>query len=177
MKMAHQPNDGDTKRNHENKKNDPALAPFLSQRNAPAADVAIVGPTLVLERDRDIQPAAAFAGAGQQFLALPARVFLGNPRSFRNHALQLFHFAAKLRFALREFFLFLVERCSAFKRSATHAESLTLRGHPEENQERGQPKNNQRQRQSETDLHPLRERFSAAQSRKTRRGVRQVQIG
>jgi hypothetical protein len=164
MKMAHQPNDGDTKRNHENKKNDPALAPFLSQRNAPAADAAIVAPTLVLERDRDIQPAAALAGAGQQFLALPARVFLGNARSFRNHALQLFHFAAKLRFALREFFLFLVERCSAFKRSATHAESLTLRGHPEEDQERDHPKNNQWQRDRETDPHPLSERLASANS-------------
>jgi hypothetical protein len=106
---------------------------------------------------------------------LPARSFLGDAGSFRDHALQLFHFAAKLCFALSEFFLFLVERCSGFRRSGAHAESLTLRGHPEENQERDQSKNNQRQRQSETDLHPLRERFSAAQSCKTRGGVRQIQ--
>ena len=177
MKMAHQPDDGDTKRNHENKKNDPAFAPFLSQRDAPPADAAIVAPAFVLERHRDIQPAAAFAGAAQQFLALPACSFLGDAGSVCDHALQLFHFAAHLHLALSEFVLFLVERCSGFKRSAAHAESLTLRGHPEENQERDHPKNNQRQRQSESDLHPLRERFSAAQSRKTRRGVRQVQVG
>jgi hypothetical protein len=175
--MAHQPNDGDTKRNHQNKKHDSAFAPFLPQRDAPAADAAIVAPAFVLERDRDIQPAAAFAGAGQQFLALPARSFLGDAGSFRDHALQLVHFAPKLHFALGEFFLFLVERCSGFKRSAAHAKSLTFRGHPEENQERDHPKNNQRQRQSKTDLHPLRERFSAAQSCKTRCGVRQIQIG
>ena len=174
--MARQPDDGDTKRNHENKKNDPAFAAFLPQRDAPASDAAIVAPAFVLERDRNIQPAAAFAGAAQQFLALPARSFLGDAGSVRDHTLQFFHFAAKLCFALSEFLLFLVERCSGFRWSAAHAESLTLRGHPEEDQERAHRKNNQRQRQRETDLHPLRKRFSAAQSRKTRRGVRQIQI-
>ncbi len=113
----------------------------------------------------------------QQFLALPASRFLGDARSFRDHALQLFHFAAKLRFALSEFFLFLVERRSGFRRSAAHAESLSLRGHPKENQERDDPKNNQRQSDGETDLHPLREGFPAGQSRKTRRGLRQIQVG
>ena len=176
MEVAHQPDDGDTKRNHQNKKNDPAVAPFFPQRDTPAADAAVVAPAFVLESDRDIQPAAAFAGAGQQVLALSPRSFLGDTRSFRDHALELFHFAPKLCFALSEFLLFLVERCSGFRRSAAHAESLTLRGHPEENQERDHPKDNHRQRQSETDLHPLRERFSAAQSRKTRGGVRQIQI-
>jgi len=175
--MAHQPDDGDTERNHQNKKNDPAFAPFLPQRDAPAPDVAVVPPALVLERDRDIQPAAAFAGTLQQFLALPAGRFLGDAGSFRDHALQLFHFAAKLRFALSEFFLFLVERRSGFKRSAAHAESLSVRGHPKENQERDDPKNNQRQSDGETDLHPLREGFPAGQSRKTRRGLRQIQVG
>ncbi len=173
--MAHKPDDGDTKRNHQNKKHDPAFAPFLPQRDAPAADAAIVAPAFVLERDRDIQPAAAFAGAGQQFLALPARSFLGDAGSFRDHALQLFHFAAQLRFALSEFFLFLVERCSGLRRSAAHAESLNLRGHPEEDQERDDPENNQRQGESETDLQPLREGFSTARSCKTRYGVRQIQ--
>lgn len=174
--MAHQPDDGDAKRNHQNKKHHSAFAPFLPQRDTPATDAAIVAPAFVLERDRNIQPAAAFAGAGQQFVALPARSFLGDAGSLLDHALQFFHFAAKLCFALSEFLLFLVERCSGFRRSAAHAESLTLRGHPEENQKHDHPKNNQRQRQSETDLHPLRERFSAAQSGKTRGGVRQIQI-
>ena len=29
VEMAHEPDDGDTKHNHENKKDDPAFAPFL----------------------------------------------------------------------------------------------------------------------------------------------------
>lgn len=175
--MRHQPDDGDTERDHQNEKNDPAFAPFLPERNAPAPDAGIVTPALVLERGRDIQPAASFAGALEQFLALAARGFLGDAGSFRDHALEFFHFAAKLRFALSEFFLFLVERRSGFKRSAAHAESLTVRGHPKENQERDHPENDQWQRHRETDLHPLCERFSASQSRKTRRGLRQIQIG
>ncbi|MEY2490235.1 MAG: hypothetical protein QOC70_2177 [Verrucomicrobiota bacterium] len=174
--MAHQPDHGDTKRDHQDEKDDAALAPFLSERDAPAAGAAIVAPTFVLKCDGDIQPAAAFRRAGQQFFPLPPGRFLGDARRFRDHALELFHFAPHLRFALGEFFLFLVERRSGFRRSAAHAESLALHGHPEENQERDHSKNNQRQRESETDLHPLRERFPAAQSGKTWRGVRQVQV-
>ena len=102
---------------------------------------AIVAPAFVLERDGDIQPAAAFIGADQQFIPLPAGGFLGDTRRVRDKALEPFHFAAQLRLALREFFLFLVERSSGFRGSAAHAESLTLRGHPEENQEREHPKN------------------------------------
>ena len=175
--MSHQPDDCDTERDHQNEKNNPAFPPFFPQRDATAPDTAVVTPALVLERDRDVQPAAAFAGALQQFLALPASCFLGDAGSFRDHALDFFDFAPKLRFALSEFFLFLVERRSGFKRSAAHAESPAVRGHPKENQERDHPKNNQRQRHRETDLYPLRERFSASQSRKTRRGLRQIQVG
>ena len=175
MEMADQPEDGDAKRNHQDEKNDPAFAPFLAHGNAAAAGAVIVAPAFILERDRNIQPAASFAGAGQQFIALPARRFLGHAGSVRDHAFQFFHFAPQLRLALGEFFLLLVKWCSRF--AVAHAESLTLRGHPEENQERGQPENNQRQRQSEPDLHPLREGFSAAQSRQTRGGLRQIQIG
>ncbi len=153
--MTHQPDHGDAKRDHQNEKDDAAFAPFLAQRDAAPADAAIVTPALVLKGNRNIEPAAAFTSAGQQFFPLPARRFLGDARRFRDHALELFHFAAQLRFALSEFFLFLVERCSGFSRSAAHAESLTLRGHPEKNCERDNPKNNQWQRDCETDLHPL----------------------
>ena len=134
--MARQPNDCDTKRNHQDKKYDPSFPPFLAQRDAPAATASIVAPTFVLERDRHIEPAAAFDGAIQKFLALPAGILLGHPRSFRDHPLELFHFAPQLRFAPGEFFLFLVERRSLFRRSAAHAESLDLRGHPEKNEKR-----------------------------------------
>lgn len=175
--MRHQPNDGDPERDYQNEKNDPAFAPFLPERNAPAPDAAIVTPALILEGDRDIQPAASFAGALEQFLALPARGFLCDARRFRDKALQLLPLAAQLRFALSEFFLLLVERRSGFIRSAAHAESLTVRGHPKENQERDHPENDQWQRHRETDLHPLRERFPASQARKAGRGLRQIQIG
>ena len=175
--MAHQPDHGDSKRDHQDEKNDTAFAPFLSERAAPAARAAIIAPAFVLERGRNIQPAAALSRAGQQFIPLPAGGFLGHARRVRNHALEPFHFAAQLRFALSEFFLFLVERRSGFRRWAAHAESLALHGHPEENQERDYSKNNQRQRERETDLHPLREGFPAAQSRKARRGFRQIQVG
>lgn len=162
--MAHQPDHGDTKRDHQHEKDDPAFAPFFPQRDAPPADAAIVTPAFVLQCNRNIEPAAAFTGAGQQFFPLPACRFLGDARRFRDHALEFFHFAAQLRFALSEFFLFLVKRRSGFRRSAAHAESLTLRGHPEKNHERDHPKNNQRQRDRETDLHPLSERLAPANS-------------
>lgn len=143
MEMADEPDDRDTERNHENKKNNPALAPFLAHRNTTTAGAVIVAPAFVLERDRNIQAAASFAGAGQQFVALPARRFLGHAGGIRDHAFQFFHFTPQLGLTLGEFFLLLVEWCSGF--TVAHAESLTLRGHPEENQERGQPENNQRQ--------------------------------
>jgi hypothetical protein len=165
--MADEPDDCETERDHENQKNNPAFPPLFAQGNAAAAAAAIVRPALVLERDRNIEPATAFAGAGQQFLSLAARSFLGHARRFRDHAFEFFHFAAQLRFALGEFFLLLVERRPGFRRSAAHAKSLRLRGHPEKNQKRHDPKNNQRQRDREADLQPLGERFSAADSRKT----------
>ena len=170
--MADQPDHGDAKRDDQDKKDDAAFAPFLAERDAPAAAAAIVAPAFVLEHGGDIQPVAAFTRARQQFLALPAVGFLGDAWSFRDKALQLFHFAAQLRFALSEFLLFLVERRPGLGRLAAHAESLALHGHPEENQEREHPKNDQRERERETDLHPLRERLPAAESRKTRRCVR-----
>ena len=170
--MAHQPDHGETKRDHQDQKDDAALAPFLSHRDAPAAGAAIGAPAFVLECDRDIQTAPAFSRASKQFLPLAAGRFLGHARRFRDHAFQFFHFAAQRRFALSEFFLFLVERRPGFRRSAAHAESLTLHGHPEENQERDHSKNNQRQGESETDLDPLRECFPAAESRETGRSIR-----
>jgi hypothetical protein len=175
MEMADQPDDGDTERNHQDEKNDPAFAPFLAHRNTAAAGAAIIAPAFVLQRDRNIQPAASFAGSGQQLVLLPACRFFGHAGSVRDHAFQFFHLAPQLRLTLGEFVLLLVEWCSGF--TVAHAESLTLRGHPEEDQERGQPENNQRQRQSEPDLHPLREGFSTAQSRQTGGGLGQIQIG
>ena len=144
--MAHQPDHGDAKRDHQDEKDDAALAPFLSERDAPAAGPAIVAPAFVLKGNGDIQPAAAFARAGQQFFSLPAGRFLGDARRVCDHPLKPFHFAPQFRFALGEFFLFLVKRRSGFRRSAAHAESLTLHGHPKENQERDHAKNDQRQR-------------------------------
>ena len=155
--MARQPDDRDTERDHKDKKYDPPFSPFLAQRDAPAAAAVIVGPPLVLERDRHIEPAAPFRGPIQKLFALPARVFLGHARRFRDHPLELFHFAPQLRFALGEFFLFLVERRSLFRRSAAHAGSLSLRGNPEKNEQRHHAKNYQWQRHRETDLDPLRE--------------------
>ena len=164
MQMADEPEDCKTERDHENQKNNPAFPPLLAQGNTPPADAAIVAPALVLKRDRNIEPAPAFTGAGQQFLPLPARSFLGHARRFRDHALEFFHFTAQLRFALGEFFLLLVERRPGFRRSAAHAKSLRLRGHPEKNEERHDPKNYQRQGDREADLQPLRKGFSATQS-------------
>ena len=164
MQMADEPENREAERDHENQKNDSAFPSLFAQGNAPSSDAAVIAPALVLERDRDIKPAAALAGAGQQFLPLPARSFLGDARSFRDHALEFFDFAAQLRFALGEFFLLLVERRPGFRRSAAHAKSLRLRGHPEKNEERHDPKNYQRQSNRESDLQPLRERFSAARS-------------
>lgn len=167
MQMADEPENRETERDNKNQKNNPAFPPLFAERNAPPADAPIIAPAFVLERDRNIEPAPAFAGAGQQFLSLPARSFLGHPRRFRDHALEFFHFAAQFRFALGEFFLLLVERRPGFRRSVAHAKSLRLRGHPEKNEERHDPKNNQRQRDRESDLQPLRERFSAAHSQST----------
>jgi len=164
MQMADEPENREAERDHENQKNDSAFPSLFAQGNASSSDAAVIAPALVLERDRDIKPAAAFAGAGQQLLPLPARSFLGHARSFRNHTLEFFHFAAQLRFALGEFVLLLVERRPGFRRSAAHAKSLRLRGHPEKNEERHDPKNYQRQSNRESDLQPLRERFSAARS-------------
>ena len=164
MQMADEPENREAKRDHENQKNDSAFPSLFAQGNAPSSDAAVIAPALVLKRDRNIKPAAAFAGAGQQFLPLPARSFLGHARSFRDHALEFFDFAAQRGFALGEFFLLLVERRPGFRRSAAHAKSLRLRGHPEKNEERHDPKNYQRQSNRESDLQPLRERFSAARS-------------
>jgi len=160
MQMAHQPDDREAERDDEDEKDDSAFAPFFPKRSALSAGAAIVSPAFVLQRDGNIQPAAAFAGPRQEFLPLAARRLLGDARGLRDHPLELFHITAKTRFALREFFLFLVQRRSGFRRSAAHAGSLNLRGHPEKNQERQDPKNNQGQRHRETDLHPLRERPS-----------------
>ena len=164
MQMADEPEDRETERDHENQKNNSAFPPFFPQGNTPPADAAIVAPAFVLERHGDIEPAPAFAGTGQQFFPLPARSFLSDARRFSDHALEFFHFAAQFRFALGEFFLLLVERRPGFRRSAAHAKSLCLRGHPEENEERHDPKNYQRQGDREADLQPLREGFSAAHS-------------
>ena len=143
--MAHQPDYGDAKRNNQDEEDDLAFASFLPERDPASAGPSIVAPAFVLKRDRNIQSAAAFTRARHQFFALPAGGLLGNPRRFGDHALQFFHFAPQLRFTLSEFFLFLVERRPRLRCSAAHAESLTLRGHPEENQERDQSKNNQRE--------------------------------
>lgn len=162
--MSDQPDHRDTKRDHQDEKDDASFAPLFSQRNAPAAGAAIVTPAFVLECGGHIQPAATFARPGQQLFPLPPGSLLGDARGFRDKAFEFFHFAAQLRFALSEFYLFLGERSSGFRRSAAHAQSLTFRGHPEENQERDQPENNQRQRHRETDLHPLAESFPTAQA-------------
>jgi hypothetical protein len=146
MEMTHQPDDRQPKRDHQDQKNYSSFPPFFSERSAAATGAAVVSPTFVLQRDRNIQPAAAFTRAGQELFALSPGSFFRHARRFRDHPLQFFHLAAKLRFALREFFLFLVERRPGLRRSAAHAESLNLRGHPKEKQERHDPKNNQRQR-------------------------------
>ena len=177
MEMADQPDDRQTERDHQDQENDAAFPPFLAQRFASSAGAAVVSPAFILERDRNIQTAPPFTGAGQQFLALPAGGFFGHAGSFRDHSLELLHFPAQLRFALGEFLLFLVERRSVFSRSAAHAKSRNPRGHPEENHERHNPKNNQRQGERETDLQPLSERSAAAQPQAAGSDVRQVDLG
>ncbi|MEY2575591.1 MAG: hypothetical protein QOF80_1078 [Verrucomicrobiota bacterium] len=99
--MAHQPDDGQPEHDHQDKKDDSAFAPFLAQRFAASAGAAIVPPAGILQRDRNIEPAAPFARPVQQLLALPPRRFLRHPRRFRDHALEFFHLTAQLGFALR----------------------------------------------------------------------------
>lgn len=165
MEMAQQPDDGESERDDQHEEDDSAFAPFLPQ-GFPAADfTSIVSPPGVLQRDRNIESAAALACPGQQLFALPARRLLRHPRRFRDHALEFFHLAAQLRFALREFFLFLVERRPGLRRSAAHAELLDLRRDPKENEQRQDPENDQGYRHGETDLHPLHEGF-ATQARR-----------
>src|SRR5204862_4108513 len=150
----HQPDDRQSQRDHQHEKNDPAFAPFLTQRFPPAAGATFVPPAGVLQRDRNIEPASPFTRPLQQLFALPPRRFLSYSRRFRDHPLQFFHLAAQLRLALREFILFLVERRPGLRRSAAHAELLGLRRHPKENQQRQGAENNQRQRHRESDLQP-----------------------
>src|SRR5947209_16852152 len=85
MQMADEPDNREAERDHENQKNDSAFPSLFAQGNAPSSDAAVVAPALVLKRDGNIKPAAALAGAGQQFLPLSARSFLGDARSFRDH--------------------------------------------------------------------------------------------
>ena len=155
--MAHQPDDRQSQRDHQHEKNNPAFAPFLAQRFPAAAGATFVPPAGVLQRDRNIEPAPPFTRPLQQFFTLPPRRFLRHPRRFRDHSLQFFHLPAQLRFALREFFLFLVERRPGLRRSAAHAELLDLRCHPKENQQRQDAENDQGQGHGETDLEPLHE--------------------
>jgi hypothetical protein len=139
--MAHQPDNGQAERDYQNEKNNPAFAAFFAEGFPASSGAAIISPARVLERDRDIEPASPFARPRQQFLTLPPGRFLGDPRRLGDHALQFLHLAAQLRFALREFFLFLVERRPGLRRSAAHAGLLDLRRHPKENQQRNDAEN------------------------------------
>ena len=154
--MAYEPDDRQPQRNHQDEKDDSAFAPFLAERFPPAPGASIIAPALVLERDRHVEPAPAFACPRQELFPLPPRRFLGHPRCLGDHPLEFLHLTAQLGFALREFFLFLVERCPGLRRSsAAHAELLGLRRHPKENQQREDAENDQRQRHRETDLEPF----------------------
>ncbi len=155
--MTHQPDDGESERDDQHEKNDSTFASFLAQGFPTAAFMPVVSPTRVLKRDGNIEPAPAFARPGQQLFPLTSRGFFCHPRRFRDHTLEFFHLAAQLRFALSEFFLFLVERRPGLRRSAAHAELLNFRGHPKENEQRQDPENDQGQGHGETNLHPLHE--------------------
>ena len=160
MQMADEPDDRHAKRDHQHQKNYSAFAPFFPKRFSSATGSSFVAPAFILERDRNIEPAASFARAGEQFLTLTPRRFLRHARRFCNHPLEFFHLAAQLRFSLREFFLFLIERRPGLRsRSAAHAELLDLLRHPKENDQRQDPESDERQSDGEADLQPLRERF------------------
>jgi len=61
--MTYEPEDRETERDDQNEKDNAALASLLSQRDSPAADWSVVGPSFVLKRERDIETAPAFTGA------------------------------------------------------------------------------------------------------------------
>src|SRR5205807_10053453 len=94
MQVADEPDDRDAERYHQYQENNSAFAPFFPQRLSPAVRSSFIAPASVLERDRNIQPAPAFAPPGQQFFPLSPRRFLRHSRRFRDHPLEFFHLAA-----------------------------------------------------------------------------------
>ena len=161
MEVGRQPDHRHGKRDHKDDEDDATFAPLFSQRGSRATGVRVVPPTRVMEGGGNVETAAALGSAAEQFLALATRSFLRHPRRLRDHALELLHLLSHLRGATGQFFLFVIERRLRFRRAAAHAELLPFRREPEENNERDESENDQRQRDRETDLHPLRESFSA----------------
>lgn len=158
MKMAHEPDDCDPERDYQKEKNDSSFAAFFAERFSPATRPAFIAPAFVLERDGNIEPAPAFARPCQKLFPLPPRRLFRHPGRFRDHSLELFHLPAQLRFALGQFFLFLVKRRPGLRSwSAAHAGLLNLLRHPKEYEQREDPKSDQRQGHCEPDLKPLHE--------------------
>src|SRR5437763_13598792 len=100
MQVADEPDDRDAERYHQHQENDPAFAPFFPQRLSPAVRSSFIAPASVLERDRNIQPAPAFARPGQQLFPLPPRRFLRPSPRLRDHPHEYFQFSPQSRIPL-----------------------------------------------------------------------------
>ena len=75
---------------------------------------------LVLQRHRDIEAIAAFAGALQEQFPVAPRPFLRDAWRFLDQALEVVHLPAQILFESGEFLLLLIERRVGANASACH---------------------------------------------------------
>jgi hypothetical protein len=108
--MAHQPNDRGGKHYHQNDENDSAFPSFLAHGPAPPSASSLVTVAFVLQGDRGVEAAATLTRAREQFFALLPGLLFGHAGRFRDHALELLHLVAKLRFAADEVLFGLIKR-------------------------------------------------------------------
>src|SRR5713101_7899633 len=122
MQTIEQPDGRSQKRNDEKEEENPSFTSLFAERTAPLARSS-VAVAFVLQRHRNVQAAAALARAHEQFFALTLFHFLGDARCIRDHAFELFHLIAQLRFLTRQFLFCLIERGCRSRRTTKNAAS------------------------------------------------------
>ena len=110
MQMGHDPENRGGERDHEHDEKQAAFAALFAERARAAVIPEIFGVALVLERHRNIEAVAAFAGAAEKFFLLLARRFRSYAWCVLDQPMKVLHLLAQFVFALREFLLLLVQR-------------------------------------------------------------------
>jgi hypothetical protein len=122
MQTIEQPNGRYQKRDDQEEKDYAAFAALLPKRTAARA-WSTFAVAFVMQRHRKIKATAALARTHEQFFALTLFRFLGDARRLRDHALELLHLVAQLRFLTRQFLFRLIERSCRSRRTTKHAAS------------------------------------------------------